>query len=218
MVDNETEGSPDQTDGTGTNVTDNRDVTNHQRNDIDNSNNINSIQLEENNVSTVKVVDKTNQKILVMNIYKFFDHRKVRKLVEEWIKDIKEKSGETIEVERIKKPPKDTWAVITVTEESMGPILIDYINNNNIRNKKGNKVCARHADDEENGKSRKRQATEDLRDGQKKARRPVTDDEIRDAITPLWRLSPEEQLSSKLKDMIRNCAMKIVQESSKRIR
>ena len=40
----------------------------------------------------------------------------------------------------------------------------------------------------------------------------LSDDEVRDAITPLWRLSYEEQLTSKIRDMVNKCANKIVKE------
>jgi hypothetical protein len=40
----------------------------------------------------------------------------------------------------------------------------------------------------------------------------LSDDEVRDAITPLWRLSYEEQLSSKIREMVNKCANKIVKE------
>lgn len=40
----------------------------------------------------------------------------------------------------------------------------------------------------------------------------LSDDEVRDAITPLWRLSYEEQLTSKMRDMVNKCANKILKE------
>ena len=40
----------------------------------------------------------------------------------------------------------------------------------------------------------------------------LSDDEVRDAITPLWRLSYDEQLHSKVREMVNKCASKIVKE------
>ena len=44
------------------------------------------------------------------------------------------------------------------------------------------------------------------------ARRPVTADEVRNATTPLWKLSLPEQHSHKMKLLINKCAVKIVKE------
>lgn len=46
----------------------------------------------------------------------------------------------------------------------------------------------------------------------------LSDDEVRDAITPLWRLSYEEQLSSKIREMVNKCANKIVKEIKAKFR
>ena len=46
----------------------------------------------------------------------------------------------------------------------------------------------------------------------------LSDDEVRDAITPLWRLSYEEQLSSKIREMVNKCAGKIVKEINGKFR
>jgi len=53
-------------------------------------------------------------------------------------------------------------------------------------------------------------------DTQQKA--SLSDDEVRDAITPLWRLSYEEQLSSKIREMVNKCANKIVKEIKAKFR
>lgn len=46
----------------------------------------------------------------------------------------------------------------------------------------------------------------------------LSDDEVRNAITPLWRLSYEEQLSSKIREMVNKCANKIVKEIKAKFR
>lgn len=46
----------------------------------------------------------------------------------------------------------------------------------------------------------------------------LSDDQVRDAITPLWRLSYKEQLVSKAREMVNKCATKIVKEIKAKFR
>ena len=84
--------------------------------------------------------------------------------------------------------------------------------------------CARRDDrDNHDCNDRKRKQRDDndtnsridnnSRDDKKSATmRILSNNEVRDVITPLWRMSYEEQLEWKLREMIRRCAMKIIQE------
>ena len=159
-----------------------------------------------------------------------------------------------LEFTKIKKPPKDCWAVVTLGDESMVEPFIDYVNNHRggLTNKRGNRLFAKRTTDSDDaggggggdrggGSRRKRKSKDgsdrddsggDGRDGvankrQRKAmtpeevraaRRPVSDDEIRDKSTPLWRLSMEDQISSKSRELVFKSALRIVKDTKARFR
>lgn len=178
--------------------------------------------------------DFSNRKVLIQGVHKFDDTKKTKKTLSKWISDIEQnQDGLKIEYTKVKKPPKDTWMLVTLNEEAMVQPFIDYINNHNggITNKRGNKLFAKRpeptvARDED----RKRKYDEDPKEGDttkrqrmtpeaiEAARRPVSDDEIRDKTTPLWKLSQEDQISSKMKELVFKCAQKIVKEIKARFR
>jgi hypothetical protein len=171
------------------------------------------------------IINNSNRKVVIQNVYKFVDKKKVEKMAATWFKDIKELSEEgfKIELESVKKPPKENWTVLTLKDEAMVQPLIDYINNNGIANKKGSKLFAKIAEDKSGEiDDRKRKAgdsnDENANKRQRTARRPVTEDEVRDKVTPLWRKTKEEQLIAKSREMVKKCAMKIVQEVKGRFR
>jgi tRNA (uracil-5-)-methyltransferase len=199
--------------------------------------------------STAVAIDRTwdhsHRRVIIDGVFRYDDAKTCRKMMEKWAADIKSKEGPgaALEVEKVRKPPKGHFVVVTVKEECMVQLLIDYINKNGIENKRGRKLIARLAtdnDDDGDGDERNKRKHRDDDDGYTKAaadrssnvsskrqnidqtareaRRPVTEDEIRDKVTPLWRLSPQEQLDSKQKDMAKRSAMKIVQEVKARFR
>lgn len=189
-----------------------------------------------NEPSVEHVWDKSNRKVVIQNVTKYHDQQTVSRMVDEWLEGMHKISMELadnkssvtkIEVERVKKAPKATWMVVTLKDEAMVQPMIDFINTKGFRNKKGGRMYAKQSntDERENERikhstdgdciaedeSRKRPRTSDELLLQE-ARRPISVEEIKDCITPLWRLTPEQQLESKTKEMIRKCAQKIVKE------
>jgi hypothetical protein len=171
------------------------------------------------------IINNSSRKVIIQNVYKYVDKKKVEKMAAVWFKDIQQLSEEgfKIELEAVKKPPKENWTVLTLKDEAMVQPLIDYINNNEIANKKGGKLFAKIAEDNSGEvDDRKRKAgdsnDENANKRQRTARRPVTEDEVRDKVTPLWRKTTEEQLIVKSREMVKKCAMKIVQEVKGRFR
>lgn len=175
--------------------------------------------------------DFSNRKVIVHNVMKFMKSQGTKKMVASWMKAIQEKypdSTTPIDYEKYKKPPQDNWIVITLKEESMCQLLIDYINESKLKNKKGFLLVAKPAeglegddnkrsgDDEASAPSSKRQRI--VEESAAAARRPVTEEEIKDKVTPLWQMSEEEQKSKKMASMIKSCAMKIVANVKKRFR
>jgi hypothetical protein len=167
--------------------------------------------------------DHSNRKVIVHNIMKFIDTKRMKKLVYEWFKQMKDKNPNlTIDFEKLRKPPKDAWVVITMKDEAMCQPFVNFINDNEILNKHGGKIAARQAgnelkrngaDDDDRPSKRARNA-----ESAREARRPVTEEEIKDKIIPLWKLSEEDQKKKKLREMIKKCAMKIVSDVKTRFR
>jgi hypothetical protein len=188
----------------------------------------------------VETLDHSNRRIVVQNVFKYTDNKAMEKDVKKWVEQMKEKAGNAktiavVEIEKVRKPPKSTWAVVTVKEEAMCQLLIDFVNTNDILNKKGGKLFAKLAlqdsqvvavdDRKRPGDSSKNDRNgfvpskrQRMQEEERPARRPVTADEIKDKITPLWRLSAEEQRDQKTKEMIKKCAMKIIQDVKERFR
>jgi tRNA (uracil-5-)-methyltransferase len=171
--------------------------------------------------------DQTYKKVVVHNVLKFLRPKEVAKLTKEWLKN---NDRLNIKIIKTKKPPKDNWIKVTLEEESMVEPFIQLINTggkdgNAMTNSRGGKLFAKRAsemdnDDRGGGENiRKRKDREDDDDNnnanaQKRAAasRILTTDEVRDAITPLWRLPYADQLDVKAKEVIHKCAMKIIKE------
>jgi hypothetical protein len=88
----------------------------------------------------------SNRKVMVKNVLKYLNKRALEKMVDSWIQGCQ---GQ-VKVTKIKKPPQDSWVVITLGKEDQVPILIDYINSkhNNCINKKGEPLRAVKIEDE----------------------------------------------------------------------
>lgn len=166
--------------------------------------------------------DFSSRKVMVQGVNKFHDVKTLTKIVNKWLEDIKSTTDVSLAYDKIKKPPKETWMVVTMQAEAMVQPFIDYICTNEIQNKRGGKLFAKLAlnesrDNDNRGKrtSRDDHGDEDQTSKRQRvqhARRPITDEELKNKITPLWKLSPEEQLDTKMKEMIKKCAMKIMNE------
>lgn len=183
---------------------------------------------DDNNIVVEKPLDYTNRKVIIKNVLKYLQNRNIKKMTKKWLEGM----GDKVKFKKVKKPPTDPWISVTLEEESMVPIFIDYINNNNITNKKGDKLYAHRytkGEDKEDGseddrESRKRGTEEEDARSNKRQKhenstpRIIPDEEVKDAMIPLWRMSYQEQLKIKEKDMVRRCAQKIVKETKEKFR
>ena len=192
-------------------------------------------------VKDTKHWDQTSRKVVVRNVLKYIRAKEISKLTKEWLKG----HEDTIQIVKTKKPPKDNWIKVTLAEDSMVEPFIDLINKGGkggdaMVNGRGKPLCARRADefltkggggddrDNKNGDNRNKRSR-DGDDGNnnnnnkrnKREERVITilsTDEVRDKITPLWRLPYEEQLDSKAREMATKCAAKIVNEIKKKFK
>ena len=171
--------------------------------------------------------DNSDRKVIIMGIFKHFNGARAEKDIRAWIQKNKAATGgTTIQIQKVKKPPKVEWACVTLKEASMVPLLVNLINSDDsLVDRRGRKVKAQPADQEEDSMSRKR-AEDGGEDGRaekrrktiEESRRPVTEEEIKDALIPLHKISRQEQLETKYTDMLQNCVLKLVKEVKKRFR
>ncbi len=182
--------------------------------------------------------DHTSRKVVVHNILKYIRHKELQKLVASWLVGHESKN---IKIVATKKPPKDNWVKVTLAEESMVNSLIEVINTggvggNALLNGRGKPLFAKRADemfvygdggDGGNGQKRKERHPDGNGGGEKGCERDnennkrlksspemriLSSDEVRDAITPLWKITYPQQLDSKMKEMVNKCAKCIVKE------
>jgi tRNA (uracil-5-)-methyltransferase len=163
--------------------------------------------------------DHTNRKVIVQNVLKFLRNKEIEKLTKTWLRCLKDPNS--IRIEKFKKPPTESWVMLTLEHEDMVQPFLDHMSANNFTNRKGKPVYAVRADSKLEGrddKKRKNEGEEEQDAKRRKTSGPKTKDEIRDAITPLWRLPYEEQIQTKQREMIKKCAMKIIQEVKSKFR
>ena len=71
-------------------------------------------------------------------------------------------------------------------------------------------------EDDGDNRKRKNNTTNNTNKRMRPDNRPpikiLSNDEVRDKMTPLWRMSYEEQLNSKAKEMVNKCSKKIIKE------
>lgn len=173
-----------------------------------------AVQAIENSDTTKSIPDYTNRKVIIHNVPKFCKNSEINKLVSAWVE------GTAIEVIKSKKPPKKTWLVLTLAEEEMVDQLLNILNDGKHTNKKGGVLRAIRAS-ERNDNKRSIDEGDNGGEGRKRMRRDdyvKTPDEIRDALTPLWRLPYEEQVQLKTKNMVIKCLSKITKEIKAKVR
>lgn len=155
--------------------------------------------------------DQSNRRVMLYNIYKYAKIKQLEKAVNSWIKDT------NIEIEQFKKPSNVNWLKITLKTEEMADDFLKIVNDGQFKNKKGGVIKAEKSSD---GRKR-RDAAENADEGSRKKRRVdcvQTSDQVRDSITPLWKLSYEAQLEEKSKGISRKSLSKIVAEVKKKFR
>ena len=82
---------------------------------------------------------------------------------------------------------------------------------------------ANEMDDRNNNGRGQKRGRDDGNDGRPSKRTPpqlrvLSNDEVRDAITPLWRKSYQEQLDVKAREMVNKCSKSIIKEIKKKFR
>ena len=161
--------------------------------------------------------DHSDRRVMLQGVFKYHDSKQCRKMVQDLLDTISKTEGTPMEIDKIKKAPKQSWVSVTLMKVEMVEPFINHVNSNDILSKSGRRLFAKQADSNE--RKRRGDDTEDARGGKRQkgktatveCRRAVTEAEIKNKMCPLWNLSEEEQRNQKLKEMIKKCTMKIVQ-------
>ena len=198
--------------------------------------------------------DYGNRKVVLQNVHRYDNAQKIRKAIEQWTHQLRTSQSLDVQIDKVKKPPKDNWATITLQQESMVQPFIEYINNHiQPKIKNGTTIVAKRQsevqgseaaapadssmsteakhpqhrdnkrrerdDDNDNGNNDRgdqSRAEKRQRMVNEARKTPATEEEIKDAIIPLWRHTPDEQVSLKIKELIKGCALKVVKETKAR--
>mmetsp|Transcript_13521 Transcript_13521/g.19339 ORF Transcript_13521/g.19339 Transcript_13521/m.19339 type:complete len:703 (-) Transcript_13521:200-2308(-) len=163
--------------------------------------------------------DHTNRKVIVYNMLKFSKPRELKALTTAWAKDA------SVTIQKYKKPTKVNWCAVTLENKDMVDKFMEVLNDGRHTNKKGGVLYARKAannGDDSNGggdaKNKRGSIDGNEKDITNKRRRLAMEacvkssDEVRDVITPLWRLSYKEQLDIKSRNLVFKCLSRIKSE------
>lgn len=179
--------------------------------------------------------DHTSRKVVIHNMLKYIRPKEITKLTTQWLSNI---PPSEISIVKTKKPPKDSWMKVTLETEEMVPKFIKLINEGGVdgkamENGRGKPLFAKRADemftnqegddtkmstnkDDGDNRKRKNNTTNNTNKRMRPDNRPpikiLSNEEVRDKITPLWRMSYAEQINSKAKEMVNKCSKKIIKE------
>ena len=182
-----------------------------------------------------------SRRVILHNIYKWSKPKDIDKLIQSILQSIPDNHdnnhdnrNHSIQVEKFKKPPKDNWVAITLEKDEMAEQFIKAVNNGTFKKQKGNKrdLFARSASErdneidktnykrgrENNNKNNDIHDDDDTGNEENPKKRSkiihvrLSDDEIRDSMTSLWRKPYEAQLKWKWRQMVNKCTKKIGQE------
>ena len=187
--------------------------------------------------------DHSSRRIVVNNVTKFLDGKKLKKEADKWAEDCSTKGDTKIVIEKLRKPPRDAFMIVTLAEEAMVAPFLEYIEQTHIKNRKGFRITAKRVIDKNNnhhgsndGDDRKRKDRDAAFDDDlerygkagvqrrhrdeiaQRARRPITRQELYQKVTPLYQLSPEAQAKQKFMEMIRKCALAMGKEIKSRFK
>jgi hypothetical protein len=168
-----------------------------------------------------RAFDCASRQIMVYGVKKL-KKEKAKQTVDEWVVLAKERNYNVANgtIERIKKPPTGSWMQLTPSDDTMVQPMIDFINSGTIE-LKGCSLRAGRADSN-NGKRKG-----DKQGDGPAAKRPcnnnvanafISEEELKNKVTPLWKIPAEEQKKLKVREMVQKCAMKIVNEVKARFR
>lgn len=182
-----------------------------------------------------KSLNLSHLKVMIHNVNKYWNSAKVEKMLNSAL--CEHGKAEQLKIIKSKKPPTKTWIKVQLEKEEMVKPFIDFVNvdmnggehvdiekvlkrnSGRRRNTKNQPLVACVANDGEKDENLKRDRGENGDENSNKRSKTtshvfdkLTEDEIRDKMTPLWRMTYEEQLQHKWREMIKKSIHKITSE------
>ena len=176
-------------------------------------------------------LDTTHRKIAIHNVEKFLRQKQTDKLLNGWKAEIAASEDDevrSIKIEKTRKANKLTWIHVWVEDDRMVEPFLRWFNGKERKNKFGKVMMAKRHSDE--GRTDKKRGLEDMGGGNNPKRakqetdagasqpKSATPDEVRDKLTPYWRMSYADQLQRKKVDMIKKCAIQTIKGVKARFR
>ena len=174
--------------------------------------------------------DRTNCKVIVHAVDQYLNPAKIKKLTERWLSDPDfSKTYPDCKIVKTKKPPRDSWMQVTLNSVDYVQPFIELLETKKFVNKKGRTMYAttvdnntssdgltnnkRGGDGDSNGRDNKRPRREE-----NDATSTSSSRDVRDVVTPLWKLPYSDQLQTKQKQMITKCVVKAIKEIKNKFR
>jgi len=171
--------------------------------------------------------DHTTRKVIVRGIFEFTKPKELENMMKAWT------DGTTMKITKHKKPPRGTWVLLTLEDNKMVEPFLKIFEDGAQRNKRGGVINADRAGDNDarddndnrdrNGKKRKDNDKRGPRENSKKMRTAPEEcvkspDQVRDTLTPFWKLPYEQQLKIKTRTILKKCIRRITTDMKSKFR
>jgi len=167
--------------------------------------------------------DHSTRKVVVRNIFKYIKANDLKRLMNSWT------DNTSMTIVKHKKAPKGNWVVLTLGHDDMVTPFLELFKDGTLTNKKGHIMKAHRAsehDERDGGRDGKKRKDGDQGGGRGANKRAKstpeecvkTPDEVRDKLTPLWKISYEKQLQQKTRNIVNKCLAKMISEMKAKFR
>ena len=194
----------------------------------------------------MQTLSNESRKVVVHNVEKYLRPKNLKKLLDSWLADAQSSSDsaiQSIKIDKTKSPNGKEWMHVWVEDDGMVEPFLRLINDTERKTKYGKVMYAkrhdgthndtsngdgggkggtkRGRDDSEKDDTGKRARTDDNRRGganENDDDKPKTEDDVRDKLTPYWRMPYSDQLVRKKMELIKRSAQKIIKGVKQRFR
>ena len=194
----------------------------------------------------MQTLSNESRKVVVHNVEKYLRPKNLKKLLDSWLADAQSSSDaaiKSIKIDKTKSPNGKEWMHVWVEDDGMVEPFLRLINDTERKTKYGKVMYAkrhdgthndtsngdgggkggtkRGRDDSEKDDTGKRARTDDNRRGganENDDDKPKTEDDVRDKLTPYWRMPYSDQLVRKKMELIKKSAQKIIKGVKQRFR
>ena len=197
--------------------------------------------------TAASALSNESRKVVVYNVEKYLRPKQLKRLLDSWSADARtspDAAVRSVRIDKTKSPNGKEWMHVWLEEDGMVEPFIRLVNDAERKSKYGKVMHAKRHNNDENGnnggsgsgtkRGRGGNDDDDGKDGQTKRPRtghddrgdggdhdegkPKTDDDVRDKLTPYWRMAYSDQLVRKKMELIKKSAQKITKGVKQRFR